>query len=257
MCTPIMLGLDGLYRIVYKIYNRGLYWIETGLSGLGGIVTDLWTCNRPLNPKNPFTIDKILTKSIFSINVNVVRLRDFSGSGYAHFPLRYHHYHHQEGWEATSTFDGEQSWPGCKTPHWGKVRCHQNHDIVVINITTIIIIIITAILIIVNLTILRENKRQRDANNTTLMLIVVISVFLAVELPLMIMSALHTINSRYDNSFVFIMKVTISDLIPAWASTLSTTTSQTQSRCSSTPAYSCPTPSTLVSTVACQGNISN
>ena len=24
-----------------------------------GIVTDLWTCNKPLNPKNPFTIDKI------------------------------------------------------------------------------------------------------------------------------------------------------------------------------------------------------
>ena len=33
------------------------------------------------------------------------------------------------------------------------------------------------------------------------MLIVVISVFLAVELPLMVMSALHTINSRCDDSF--------------------------------------------------------
>ena len=62
-------------------------------------------------------------------------------------------------------------------------------------------IIITATLIVVNFTILRENKRQRDANNTTLMLIVVISVFLAVELPLMVMSALHTINSRWDDSF--------------------------------------------------------
>ena len=50
------------------------------------IVTDLWTCNRHFNPKNPFTIDKILTKSNFLINVNVVQLRDFSGSSYAHFP---------------------------------------------------------------------------------------------------------------------------------------------------------------------------
>ena len=63
-------------------------------------------------------------------------------------------------------------------------------------------IINTAILIVVNLIILRENKRQRDANNTTLMLIVVISVFLAVELPLMVMSALHTINSRCDDSIL-------------------------------------------------------
>ena len=50
------------------------------------IVTDLWPCNRHFNPTNPFTIDKILTKSNFLINVNVVQLRDFSGSSYAHFP---------------------------------------------------------------------------------------------------------------------------------------------------------------------------
>ena len=48
----------------------------------------------------------------------------------------------------------------------------------------------------------KENKRQRDANNTTLMLIVVISVFLAVELPLMVMSALHTINSSMGLNFI-------------------------------------------------------
>ena len=48
----------------------------------------------------------------------------------------------------------------------------------------------------------RENKRQRDANNTTLMLIVVISVFLSVELPLMMMSALHTINSSMELDFM-------------------------------------------------------
>ena len=50
------------------------------------IVTDSWPCNRHLNPTNPITIDKILTKSNFLINVNVVRFRDFSGSVYAHFP---------------------------------------------------------------------------------------------------------------------------------------------------------------------------
>ncbi|XP_023321473.1 sex peptide receptor [Eurytemora carolleeae] len=41
----------------------------------------------------------------------------------------------------------------------------------------------------------RENRRQRDANSTTMMLIVVIAVFLVVEIPLAVMSALHTISS--------------------------------------------------------------
>ncbi|XP_023346096.1 sex peptide receptor [Eurytemora carolleeae] len=39
------------------------------------------------------------------------------------------------------------------------------------------------------------NKRQRDANSTTLMLIVVIAIFLTVEIPLMVITALHTISS--------------------------------------------------------------
>ena len=42
----------------------------------------------------------------------------------------------------------------------------------------------------------KENRRQRDANNTTMMLIVVIGVFLSVEIPLMVITALHTISSR-------------------------------------------------------------
>jgi hypothetical protein len=42
-----------------------------------------------------------------------------------------------------------------------------------------------------------RDRRQRDANNTTMMLIVVIAVFLAVELPLSCITALHTISSRY------------------------------------------------------------
>jgi len=40
-----------------------------------------------------------------------------------------------------------------------------------------------------------RDRRQRDANNTTMMLIVVIAVFLAVELPLSCITALHTISS--------------------------------------------------------------
>ena len=41
-----------------------------------------------------------------------------------------------------------------------------------------------------------RDRRQRDANSTTMMLIVVIAVFLAVELPLSCITALHTISSR-------------------------------------------------------------
>ena len=41
-----------------------------------------------------------------------------------------------------------------------------------------------------------RDRRQRDANSTTMMLIVVIAVFLAVETPLAVISALHTISSR-------------------------------------------------------------
>jgi len=44
----------------------------------------------------------------------------------------------------------------------------------------------------------RDNKRQRDANSTTMMLIVVIAVFLSVETPLMVMTALHTISSSLN-----------------------------------------------------------
>ena len=43
----------------------------------------------------------------------------------------------------------------------------------------------------------RENKRQRDARKTSLMLLVVIIVFLATELPFMVITVLHTVHSRY------------------------------------------------------------
>ena len=44
-----------------------------------------------------------------------------------------------------------------------------------------------------------RDRRQRDANSTTMMLIVVIAVFLAVEIPLSVISALHTISSRLSD----------------------------------------------------------
>jgi len=45
----------------------------------------------------------------------------------------------------------------------------------------------------------RESKKLRDSNCTTLMLIVVITVFLAVELPLGIITILHIVSSTvYD-----------------------------------------------------------
>ena len=43
-----------------------------------------------------------------------------------------------------------------------------------------------------------RDRSYRDSNNTTMILIVVIAVFLAVELPLSCITALHTISSRYS-----------------------------------------------------------
>jgi len=48
----------------------------------------------------------------------------------------------------------------------------------------------------------QRDRRQRDANSTTMMLIVVIAVFLAVELPLSTMAALHTISSSMGEDFL-------------------------------------------------------
>jgi len=48
----------------------------------------------------------------------------------------------------------------------------------------------------------QRDRRQRDANSTTMMLIVVIAVFLAVELPLSTMTALHTISSSMGEDFL-------------------------------------------------------
>ena len=43
---------------------------------------------------------------------------------------------------------------------------------------------------------IRESRKQRDAASTTLMLIVVIAVFLTTEIPLMVITALHTLSNR-------------------------------------------------------------
>ena len=43
---------------------------------------------------------------------------------------------------------------------------------------------------------IRENKKQRDSQSTTLMLIVVICCFLLTELPLLVITVLHTLDNR-------------------------------------------------------------
>lgn len=57
----------------------------------------------------------------------------------------------------------------------------------------------------------KESKKLRDANCTTLMLIVVVTVFLIVEIPLAVITALHIISSllieflNYDVANLFIL----------------------------------------------------
>ena len=64
--------------------------------------------------------------------------------------------------------------------------------------------IICTILQISNISVLcsrgmiRETRRQRDFQKTTFMLIVVIGFFLVTEIPLMIITMLHTLSSRYQ-----------------------------------------------------------
>ena len=43
----------------------------------------------------------------------------------------------------------------------------------------------------------QESRHQRDAQSTTMMLIVVIAVFLSTEIPLMVITVLHTLSNRY------------------------------------------------------------
>ena len=50
---------------------------------------------------------------------------------------------------------------------------------------------------------IRESRQQRDAASTTLMLIVVIAVFLATEIPLMVITVLHTLSNRCVHHLFF------------------------------------------------------
>ena len=43
---------------------------------------------------------------------------------------------------------------------------------------------------------LRENKRQKDSQRTTMMLVVVIGFFLTTEIPLLVITVLHTLDNR-------------------------------------------------------------
>ena len=43
---------------------------------------------------------------------------------------------------------------------------------------------------------LRENKRQKDSRRTTMMLVVVIGFFLTTEIPLLVITVLHTLDNR-------------------------------------------------------------
>ena len=77
---------NGLCRIVLTFHNRGLYWITAGLSGLDEDCDRFVDLQSASQSKKSITIDKILTESIFLINVKMVWLGDFSGSVYANFP---------------------------------------------------------------------------------------------------------------------------------------------------------------------------
>ena len=48
---------------------------------------------------------------------------------------------------------------------------------------------------------LRENKRQKDSQRTTMMLVVVIGFFLTTEIPLLVITVLHTLDNRSVERF--------------------------------------------------------
>ena len=57
---------------------------------------------------------------------------------------------------------------------------------------------------------IRESRQQRDAQSTTLMLIVVIAVFLTTEIPLMVITALHTLSNRYKDWKLWLVLIGVS-----------------------------------------------
>ena len=51
------------------------------------------------------------------------------------------------------------------------------------------------------LSLIKKVHRKRDARRTTMMLIIVITVFLMTEIPLMVITVLHTLSNRFKMSF--------------------------------------------------------
>ena len=47
--------------------------------------------------------------------------------------------------------------------------------------------------------VIREHKKQRDAQNTTMMLVIVIGLFLLTEIPLLVITVLHTLDNRFTS----------------------------------------------------------
>ena len=48
----------------------------------------------------------------------------------------------------------------------------------------------------VMLQVIRESRKHRDSHNTTLMLVIVIGLFLMTEIPLLVITVLHTLDNR-------------------------------------------------------------
>ena len=76
----------------------------------------------------------------------------------------------------------------------------------------------------------RENKRQRDARKTSLMLLVVILVFLATEIPFMVITVLHTVHSRYIYA-LHTVQCTVHCTLPTVHCTLHTVHSSIYTHC--------------------------
>ena len=48
--------------------------------------------------------------------------------------------------------------------------------------------------------VIRESRKHRDSHNTTLMLVIVIGLFLMTEIPLLVITVLHTLDNRCNIS---------------------------------------------------------
>ena len=63
------------------------------------------------------------------------------------------------------------------------------------------------------LSLIKKVHHKRDARRTTMMLIIVISVFLMAEIPLMVITVLHTLSIRFkilSNNYIQIYSIFLS-----------------------------------------------